>query len=475
MKFLWILVCFLGMCLSVLQAQTQVDPGEPFGTPSGRKDLQQIIYQGDSLNFSRYLLRLRSARGLALGMAIQEPFYRPPDSSLISEAEVEKIWNGVVDQWMVWEPNCPENSQEAPMAILALVLGSREAQLAIPEENLRNLATLLDNQQYKPDKTVGKSVIPFGAFGVVHLPIGEVCGTTGSAQRLAQTICKNQALLCVTYSSGLFSGKTFVVADQSPADEFYDGQLTHYQAFGILEMLHAFSELGDSTFFKSALLAGDWCLAEIPMAHPVLTSRLIASFAALYEATGELKWKLPLRKMLNQYLIPAILMDENGDGLVDGNEPISFSGLVSYASKPGRMWDGQNASSWNSAISAHALLMAYSAFRNQKDETEATRLKPFLVAMMDNLCSEIINGGTPPMGTGFRDLCFSVLDIQHHLARAEGIFKPEWEKAVRILWNARVVQKGGEFSLNVGQFVRFMNPEWNYRSLRQRIQSAKGK
>lgn len=462
----------IGLTFQVASAQSGMDPGEPFGSPNGKKELQQAIFQGDSALYSGLIQKLKTARGSAVGMAVQEPFYRKPDSTNISEEEVEKIWNGVVDQWLVWEPNCPETSLEAPLAILALAMGSQHPGFSLPAENLRNLASLLENQQFRPERVGTGTVLQTGSFGVVNLPPEDACATTGSSQRLAQIICKTQANLCLTYSSGMFSGKSFVVADQSKSDEFFDGQLTHYQAFGILEMLHSFASLGDSVYLKSALLAGEWCLKEIPLAHTVYTSRLVWSFAALYEATGDPKWRRALTKLVHTYIVPSVLMDTNGDGLVDGADGISFSDLVPYSTKPGRMWDGQNASAWNSAISAHALLLAYSSFRSQKDSVEANRLKPCLLAMMENLCFEINSFGTPPSGSGFRDLAFAVLDIHYHLAFAEGISKPEWEKAIRILWNSRVVQKGGEFSVNVGQFNRYLHPQWPYRSLKFRVQRA---
>lgn len=455
------------------QAQDSKEPGEPYGWPDGKKRIQQAMLTGDSTRISQTIFSARNQRGISVGMAIQDPIYRAPDSSEIDKNEVEKIWNGVVDQWMVWEPNCPETSMDAPAATLGLAFGSLGKSLVVPQENLRNLLQLLRDQQYISSNCLISTGIVPGAFGISQVPVEEPCFVAGSSQRFAQSVCQSYPILCPTYSGGLFAGKKFAVADQALELDFLDGGLTPTQAWGVLEMIYGHLTLGDSAFFQSAKLGANWCLQEKPMANSSQTARLVWALASWYEATGDSSYYLALKNRVFHHLCPAILMDKNADGLVDGMKEIAFSQLVPYSNSPGRIWDGQNASSWNSAVAASALCYSYAALRNRLDSVDANQVRPYLEAMMNNLCREIIQSGTPPLGSGFRELCFAILEIHYHLSVAEGLYKPDWDKAIRIVWNARVVQRGAEYSVNVGQFVRYLEGGKRYYSISNLLEGKK--
>ena len=74
--------------------------------------------------------------------------------------------------------------------------------------------------------------------------------------------------------------------------------------------------------------------------------------------------------------------------------------------------------------------------------------------MMDNLCMELVQYGTPPPGSGFVDLAYAILQIDWHFTRLQKMPNPLWNKAIRILWNAGAMQRGGDFAINVGQMMR---------------------
>lgn len=438
-------------------SQSIEEYGEPYGLPDGKKKIQQAILKGDSAYFQHQVLQCRKARGLTLGAPQQEPLYRKPDTSEIDEREVEKIWNGVVDQWLVWEPNCPENPFQMPSALIGNSIGKGTGKGPIPEGQLRNMATLILSQQAGQGKLVPSIGTP---VGLPEISTEDPCSQAGASQRFVQMSCKSYPEACPVMQGGIFKGRRFLVADQSIEQEWFDGQLIPHQAMAMEEILLAFQLLGDSTYLNSAIGIGQWCLQEKPVSSASLTARLAGALAILYAYTGQKTLKDYLKPIVFQMLTPHLLTDYDTNGLVDGQPDVLFSNLAPTAQIPGRLWDGYGASSWQTAAYARGLLQAYLAFSIQQDSAEAEKLFPYLAFVYQNLVAEINQWGTPPPGEGFRDLCLAILDGHHYLKNELPIKDGDWEKAIRILWNARVIQRGGEFAINVAQYWRHIHPEW---------------
>jgi hypothetical protein len=160
--------------------------------------------------------------------------------------------------------------------------------------------------------------------------------------------------------------------------------------------------------------------------------------------------------------MPAILMDLDSNRLVDGTT-ISFDSLTNYSSVPGRIWEASNATSWSCSITGMALVNAYAALRDRGDSAKAAILKPYAEAMISNLSEEVVQNGTPPSGSGFRDLSFSILDALWKIDRAEKKRHILWERAASVLWNSGVPRAGGENTVVLGQYLRYFNSAYSSR------------
>ena len=208
-------------------------------------------------------------------------------------------------------------------------------------------------------------------------------------------------------------------------------------------------------------MGGNWSLHEIPVNNHSYTAKNTWVLASLYDLTGEILWRDQMLKLLKVNLLPGILMDHNMDEMVDGAEPVRFDSLIPNANTPGRMWDGHNSTSWNSAICAWALVNSYAAMRDRGDSVEAKKLIPYWTAMLNNLCMEINQFGSIPAGSGFRDLAYAILEGILKIDRAEKTRHPNWEKAATILWNAKVIQSGKICTVNLGQYLMWKS-DWSY-------------
>jgi hypothetical protein len=221
-------------------------------------------------------------------------------------------------------------------------------------------------------------------------------------------------------------------------------------------MIHAFLVTEDSTFYKSAILAGEWCLKEKAVLNHHLVAKLVWALAALYDFSGEEKYKNQMLKLLKINLMPSILMDMDQNRIIDGTE-ISFDSLVAYSKIPGRVWDPQNASIWNTAIVGWGLINAYAALRDRGDFITANKIKPFALVVINNICTEIVLRGMPPVGPGFRDVAYCVLEALWKIDQAEKTENLLWNKCARVIWNTGILRTGGQFSVNLGQMVRYVS------------------
>jgi hypothetical protein len=175
----------------------------------------------------------------------------------------------------------------------------------------------------------------------------------------------------------------------------------------------------------------------------------------LYGWTGDANYKNELNIKLDKSLIPGVLFDSNSDGLVDGTSPaISFTNLTSVAQTPGRMWDAHNSLPWYQAMNTWAMVEAYVAFRDQGDVARANQLKPYAIAMLDNLANEVINKGVvTPDQLGVRDITYALLVGIWKIAQYENEAHPNWKNAAWAMWNSGYFNSYSTHSVCVGLYL----------------------
>ena len=427
-----------------------------FGSELFKSKLQTALLNGDSAICWSLITEAKIERGRNLGQANSEPELKKPDSSGIDEASLDKCWNNALDQIMAFDLSCPQTATETPASILGVFYAQFAQNQLIPKEHLKAIGLMLEAQQFNEKRAINKNGLQFGAFGLCKKDKEDDCHSLESVQRLATTICKKYPEACLTFIEGQFAGREFLVADQGNFFEKWDAPLAYHQAWAVEEMIHGHLILQDSIFYKSAMLASQWCMEEKPVINQQAAAKLVWALAAMYDLTGDISIRDKMTKLLNTSILPSILMDRNEDRIVDGTNFL-YDSLVSYAQIPGRCWDAVNANSWNTANISTALINAYAALRDRGDTQIAYLLKPYLEATLNNISREINQFGTPPTGTGFRDLSFAIFDALWKIDRSENVMHQDWQKSARILWNSGALQTGGIYSVNLGQLIRLMS------------------
>jgi len=209
---------------------------------------------------------------------------------------------------------------------------------------------------------------------------------------------------------------------------------------------------------SAARTVADWCARIPPYHNHNYTSKAVWALANAYAWSGDTKYRTALLDKLERNLKPCLLMDFDRDGKVDGMADQPFSGLWRGAQLPGRPWDGHNSRPEYAGMIGYALVDAYAALRDRGDTAEAAKLKPYTVAILDNLSREIEVLGMPNKGI-----------TRFPLALAQGIWKiaqaenephPKWERAAYAAWNAGA----GDSAWQAGSYLLFMTPT-PYKSL----------
>ncbi len=428
-----------------------------------KRRIQDKMVSGDFSEIPSLMKTAIELRRFHAGKAYSEPNYTVPDTTSLRPAEVTRIWNLAVEQLISWHMDCPELPTETPASMLGVFYAAQNRRFAVDRILLRDIATMLKSQQFSESTA---SVLPGyaeGVFGYVYRKEGEEdCALSGAVQRVVTKNCQSYPEACPAFKSGNFAGYRFLVADQFPGVQVWESPLSYHMYWALEEMIQSFIGLQDSSYLKAALLAGDWMVKEKPVVNLSLTAKNIAGLSALYDLTGDIKYRDHFWKLISQCLMPAILMDLDTNRLVDGTN-IPFDSLVNYSSVPGRIWEASNATSWACSVSGMALVNAYAALRDNRDSTKAATLKPYAEAVITNLAEELVQNGTPPSGSGFRDLSFSILDALWKIDRAEKKRHILWERAASVLWNSGVLRAGGVNTVVLGQYIRYFNSAYSSR------------
>jgi hypothetical protein len=424
--------------------------------------IQTCFIQNDTINLKYWFSKAKNERGKLLGKPSLDLDFVRPDTSEVSSDEVLRIWNLSLDELVPGNSLCPEPATETPAAMLGLFYAGEAGQIPVSASFLSEISNSLLGLQFRKDVCEVPPGYPSGVFGFPYLADGEECKTYPTIQRVSKLWCSRYNESCVVYNGGPFSGKRFFIRDQFPGVSIWDSPLSSQTAWGTEEMIYSFIHLKDSAFYRSALLAGSWMVQEKPVLNHSLTARNIWGLAALYDLSGNLVFRDEIVRRLTYALLPGVLMDQNLDGIVDGTS-VPFDSLSDCAKVPGRMWDQVNSSAWNGSVNALAVLNAYTSLRDRGDVAMAQKLLPYVDAMISNLCSEILTKGTPPEGSGFKDLSFLILEALWKIDVAEKKRHISWEKAAYALWNTGILRTGKEQLVVLGQYVRWKKSK-NYRA-----------
>jgi hypothetical protein len=423
------------------------------GSPEKIKSsLQQAMLKKDLAEIDRLWGEWKKFRGKELGRADSEVPYSMPDTAEIDFGMVEKIWDLALDQFMTWEFGCPELSTDTPLQLLGICLAQKAKNQPIPKEKRLAVAQMLECQQFKSATMGTKTQLATGSFGWHISRNPDSCGFTGATQKFILSTAKKYPEWTVRFEKGGFAGYQFLVSDQGPGMEKVESPMSGSMYWALEVMFASFDWSSDSLFWRSALEAGNWMLKEEPGLQIYQNARLTSGLALLYERTGNQEFKQRMNFLLRYCLFPAVLSDENGDGMVDGT-PILLDSLVPYGKVPGRIWEGNSASSWNQAICGLAILKAVLAFEKWGNLKEARRWKSVLESMLDNQCTEILSWGLPPAGTGFRDLAYFVFEAFRCRKWFPAQLQSKIKKARIAVWNAGVLKSGGTYTLNLGQMI----------------------
>lgn len=467
-KLLTGLICLLSGAVSGF---TQTVPSAPCGDIWGSKDeaknIQKAMLEGTEQDVINAINLAKQTRGNRVGCSETAYIYDKPNFADPDLNELIRVWQSThAPQIVNYKIGCPTAARNWGY----FALGGYYARLAgqmVDEKGLQNIARLLEATQYKdenapfpPDRTPGLfgyiAVNPddscFDKTNIAGTPLGEII----------TKFCNDRTLPCATFDKGLFAGKRFVIADTEPKNNMYDGGAAYDHAVASVMMIEASLQLNDPTskklFRESALLAGDWAIAEPPVRNHNYTAKLIWLLAELYGLTGQAKYKNAMLDKLNRNLKPGVLMDFNNDGKVDGMKNQSFLELTPAAHKPGRIWDGHNARPTYHAMNSWALVEAYVALRDRGEKKEAAKVKPYMLAMLDNISWETNNLGVP--NSGRTQTPYALLLALWKVAAVEKTPQPEWEKALRAYWNTGVMRmtdanNNSEGSLNTGLFLLY--------------------
>jgi hypothetical protein len=446
---------------SALVQKSVVAPGDEYGGSMLKSEIEQAMLSGTTGTVEQALTAAKTQRGQYLGCPTQGYSYKEASYKPVSIGDVFRAWQSVyAPQIAAFRFSCPSVGREWAAA----AMGAYYARLgggSMDTTGLKNIALMLEAQQYKSSNAPEPLVGTAGVFGVPRFVATDSCAPQNVMGEMTENACKRFPDICVHYKGGLFPGQTFIVADVKPGQGWLDGGLAYDHAWAGVMMIEAALQSPDPNFRelcrRSALLAGEWAIAEPPVRNHSYTAKLVWLLAQLYDWTGDKRFRAAMLDKLERNLFPAVLMDEDEDGYVDGlAKKITFQSLASPAARrPGRLWDGQNSAPALQAINAWAVAEAYCALRD-RDGLEAdslslfvrARVRRYALAMLDNLADEINTLGViNPASPGFYQLPFAMLTGVWKIAAFEGRARPAWDSALAALWNAGGVAGSAAFGV----------------------------
>lgn len=478
MKFLkqcvGMVFCVLVMRDAVAQSEVPICTANRYGTQAQSALIERALQNGTLAEAQAALRAAQITRGRELGCSESGYSYSVADSSAPSLAAIRSAWASNANSAMTFADRfdaCPSIGRAAG----AYALGgwrARTGGLVFDEPALLRLSDNLLNTQYLAERTPGRQATWTGLFGYSERVsnVGDSCFVPGVVGEGVAAACATAPSLCATYESGRFRGQRFVVADYAVEQQIRDGGAGFDQGWAGVMMVEA--ALGATAsdarerYRSAALAAGEWAIAEPPVRNHNYTAKLIWLLAVLYDWTGEARFRTALIDKLERGLLPGVLMDVDTDGQVDGIPGLRFAELSAPAARiPGRMWDAHNALPWYHAMNTWAMVEAYTAFRARGDQAWANRLRPYALAMLDNLAAEL--DGRALAGTGSTQPPFALATGLWKLADVEGLARPAWQRALWGFWSTSLANSPSESKIVSVATISLRAEGTRYRSYRE--------
>ena len=454
MKKLTLLLLNLALLSKIMLGQPIAPCGLNYGYPEDADSIQNALIYG-TVNDCKFAIdTAKQHRGNYLGCFQNLITYTSFSNAQPSLATIVNIWNTnhkpFIDNFVM---GCPEPGRYSATA----GLGAYYAALAGYYSNLPPLGSIgemIEAQQYSDKYAPLPLVANPGMYSYISVPSSHPCYLGGAIATIVDSACSSVPGYCVTYDAGIYDTVTFMVIDQDFAALYGNGGGAYDQGWAGILMIESAIQQTDTTwknlFKSSAILAGDWSVSEYPVYNHNYTSKLIWLLSELYLWTDDLNFKNNLNDKLDRSLIPGVMMDFDLNDTVDGTS-IRFDSLTPVAQLPGRMWDAHNSQPQYHSMNTFAMTEAYVAFRDRSDVARASELKPYVLAMLDNLANEIITMGVPDIGIS--QVTYALLIGIWKVAMYESESHPNWEEAAWILWNSGAMNSAGANTVNLGLYL----------------------
>lgn len=438
--------------------------GNSYGTEAQATAIEDAMYKGTIAECVAAIAAARETRAIAVGCPDVEFSRSAPDTRPPVLDDVAALWNTVhLPGLSAYAEDCPPIGREWPAA----ALGGYYARLAgypAPDQVLHLIARQLEATQYSPAHAPEPLVTYAGLYGYAGrlAERNNPCYRGGVVRERVEEICSKLPQFCPAYTSGLWAGERFVVADFSVTPRAYDGGAAYDHGWAGALMVEAWLQAGTaedrSLFEASARLAAGWSAKEPAVRNHNYTAKNIWLLSQLYALTGEAPYRDALLDRLERNLKPGVLMDRNADGLVDGMNHQPFSELNPVARRPGRMWDGHNSILWYQAMNTWAMTEAYCAFRDRGDSDEAADLRPYVIAMLDNMAWELqYLGPGVSIGEGALPVPYALLTGLWKVAAYENEPHADWDGALAALWHGGYFARfdGGRSTASCGLYLLY--------------------
>lgn len=454
-------IYFAFLIASFFNAFTQVNPpcGLDYGTTTDENNIINQMRYGTISNAVSAIDLAKNSRGNSLGCAQVSVAYTPANITEPTLTSIVNTWTANhVPSINAYNVTCARIGRYENNA----ALGAYYAKLAGYYSNDTKLAQIADmmyDQQYAGWNISNPEQRNEGVFGYLNVANTNSCYIAGVVGSGVTALCGTLPQYCKTYTNGQFTGSNFAISAQDDGSNWFDGGMAYDHGWIGVQMIEsAIQQTNPSLkqkYRNSASLAGKYAISEYCVKNHNYSAKLIWLLSQLYAWTGDNIYKNELNYKLDKSLIPGVLYDSNSDGLVDGTSPaISFTNLTSVAQTPGRMWDAHNSIPWYQAMNTWAMVEAYVAFRDQGDISRANQLKPYAIAMLDNLANEVINKGVvTPDQLGVRDITYALLVGIWKISQYENETHLNWKNAAWAMWNAGYFNSYSTHSVCVGLYL----------------------
>ncbi len=428
-----------------------------YGSPADRAAIESAMLVGTASDVRSAIDGARTTRGVRMGCPESDPSRSAPDTTAPTLSQLAAHWNSVhgpaVAQYRI---QCPELGRGPGSAALGAWFAKR-AGGNTSANALTDIARMMEAQQFTAERSSPVVDTTYGVYGgMVSSGVLDSCSLSGKPDQQVSSWCATFPAQCPQYSSGLFAGRRFLVADVNRAANVIDGGAAFDQGWAGVMMIEAAIAEPDpvlrAKFEASARLAGQWSAAEPPVRNHNYTAKNIWLLARLYAWTGDSGYRVAMLDKLERNLLMGVLMDANGDGLNDApGPPVGFAQLASVAQVPGRMWDAHNSVTHYQGMNTVAMVEAYVALRDRGDTLDAAHLRPFALAMLDNLAHDFLVLGVPS-GAGQREAGFALALGQWKIANLEAVARPGWERSLAAIFNAGASSSAGAGTAFAGAY-----------------------